>query len=86
MTFYALAALINAITSLTLGSLIFFKNRKNTTNYTFILLSGAVFFWSLFYFLWQISTDHDTALLYTRLLSIGSTFIPVFYLHWVLSF
>ncbi len=86
MTFYAVAALINAITSLTLGSLIFFKNRKNTTNYTFILLSGAVFFWSIFYFLWQISTDHDTALFYTRLLSIGSIFIPVFYLHWVLSF
>lgn len=86
MTFYAVAALINAITSLTLGSLIFFKNRKNITNYTFVLLSGAVFFWSIFYFLWQISTDYNTALLYTRLLSVGSIFIPVFYLHWVLSF
>lgn len=86
MTFYAVAALINMITSFTLGSLIFFKNRKNTTSYTFVLLSFAVFFWSLFYFLWQISTDHSSALFYTRMLSIGSAFIPVFYLHWVLSF
>jgi signal transduction histidine kinase len=86
MTFYAAAALINMITSLILGSFIFFKNRKNLTNYTFIFLSFAVFVWSLFYFLWQVSTDHDSALLYTRLLSIGSVFIPIFYLHWVLSF
>jgi signal transduction histidine kinase len=86
MTFYAVAALINMITSLVLGSFMFFKNRKNTTSYTFILLSLSVFFWSLFYFLWQVSTNHDSALLYTRLLSIGSIFIPIFYLHWVLSF
>ena len=86
MTFYAVAALINMITSFILGSFIFFKNRKNTTNYTFILLSSAVCFWSLFYFLWQISTSHDSALFYTRMLSVGSLFIPIFYLHWVLSF
>jgi len=86
MTFFAIAALINMVTSLILGSFIFFRNRKNTTNNTFILLSVAVFVWSLFYFLWQISTDHNSALLYTRLLSIGSLFIPIFYLHWVLSF
>lgn len=86
MTFYAVAALINMITSLVLGSFIFFKNRKNTTNYTFILLSSAVCFWSFFYFLWQISTNHDSALFYTRMLSVGAIFIPIFYLHWVLSF
>ncbi|MFA5431615.1 MAG: ATP-binding protein [Candidatus Paceibacterota bacterium] len=74
------------ITSLVLGSFVLLKNRKNLTNYTFILLSSAVCFWSFFYFLWQISTTHDTALFNTRMLSIGSIFIPIFYLHWVLSF
>ncbi len=86
MTFYAAAALINAITSLILGTLVFLKTRKNKTTYTFCLLSLAVFVWSIFYFFWQISTTHDVALLYTRLLSIGSIFIPIFYLHWVFSF
>lgn len=86
MTFYAIGALINAITSFTLGSIVFFKKKKNTANYTFILLSFAVFFWSIFYFLWQISTNQDSALFYTRMLSIGSALIPIFYLHWVLSF
>lgn len=86
MDFYAISALINAITSFTLGSFVFFKNKRNTTNTTFILLSLSVFFWSVFYFLWQISDEYYLALNYTRILSIGSTFIPLFYLHWVLSF
>jgi signal transduction histidine kinase len=86
MNFYAISALINALTSLFLGSLVFIKNKKNTTNSAFVLLSLAVFTWSLFYVFWQTATDYKTALLYTRLLSIGSSFIPIFYLHWVLSF
>ncbi|MFA6252176.1 MAG: ATP-binding protein [Candidatus Paceibacterota bacterium] len=86
MDFYAISALINAVTSLTLGCFVFFKNKKNTTNVTFVLMSLSVFFWSVFYFLWQISDIYTVALKYTRLLSIGSTFIPLFYLRWVLSF
>ena len=86
MGFFAISALVNAFTSLVLGFLVYFKNRKNATNNAFILLSSAVFVWSVFYFLWQISTEYNAALLYTRLLSIGSSFIPLFYLYWVLSF
>lgn len=86
MNIFAISALINAITSLTLGLFVFFKIKRNETNKTFILLSIAVFVWSIFYFLWQNSTDYNSALLYTKLLSIGSTFVPIFYLHWVLSF
>jgi len=86
MNVYAISALINAITSLTLGLFVFFKTKRNAVNKTFILLSSAVFIWSVFYFLWQNSNDYASALLYTKLLSLGSTLIPIFYLHWVLSF
>ncbi|MCK9393678.1 MAG: ATP-binding protein [Candidatus Paceibacterota bacterium] len=86
MDFYAISALINAITSLTLGCFVFLRNKKNMTSVTFVLLSLAVFFWSAYYFLWQISTDYASAIFYTKLLSIGSTLIPIFYLHWVFSF
>ncbi|MDD5639343.1 MAG: ATP-binding protein [Candidatus Pacebacteria bacterium] len=86
MDFYAISALINAITSLTLGGFVCFKSKKNITNTNFVLLSLSIFFWSTFYFLWQISNDYSSALFYTKMLSIGSTFIPIFYLHWVLSF
>jgi signal transduction histidine kinase len=86
MNIYAISALINAITGLTLGLFVFFKTKRNAVNKTFILLSSAIFIWSVFYSLWQNSNDYASALLYTRLLSIGSTLIPIFYLHWVLSF
>ncbi len=86
MNIFAISALINAITSLTLGLFVFFKIKRKSVNNAFILLSFAVFVWSVFYFLWQNSTDRDSALLYTRLLSLGSTLIPIFYLHWVSSF
>jgi len=86
MNIYALSALINAITSLSLGSFLFLKNKRGRTSNTFILLSLAVFIWSFFYFLWQISKSYDMALLFVRLLSIGSTMVPIFYLHWILSF
>lgn len=86
MDFYAVSALVNAVTSILLGAFVFFRNRRNRTNNAFILLTFAVFIWSLFYFFWQISTDYSSALLLTRLLSIGSVLIPIFYLHWVLSF
>ncbi len=86
MNIYAISALINAITSLLLGMFVFLKNKRNSVSITFILLSLAVFIWSFYYFFWQISTDSNLALFYTRLLSIGSLFVPIFYLHWVISF
>ncbi|MFA5232467.1 MAG: ATP-binding protein [Candidatus Paceibacterota bacterium] len=86
MNIFAISALINAITSLTLGLFVFFKIKRKAVNNAFILLSFAVFVWSVFYCLWQNATDYDSALLYTRLLSLGSTLIPIFYLHWVSSF
>ncbi|HNP79403.1 MAG TPA: ATP-binding protein [Candidatus Pacearchaeota archaeon] len=86
MNIYAISALINAITSLSLGLFVFLKNKRNLINYTFALLSFSVFLWSVFYFLWQNSNDYAAALLYTRLLSIGSILVPIFYLHWVFAF
>ncbi len=86
MNFYAISALINAITSIVLGTFVFFKNKRNSVNISFSLLSISIFFWSIFYFLWQISNNYSSALLYTRLLSLGSTLIPIFYLHWIMAF
>jgi len=84
MNFYAISALINLVTSLILGGFTFFKNPKRAINISFFLLTIAISVWSLAYFLWQISDTYDTALLWTRILSIGSTLIPLFYLQWIL--
>ena len=85
MGFYALTGLINAITSSILGPFIYLKNRKQLTNKLFALFCLSVAVWSYSYFFWQISTTEKTALFWSRLLMAGAIFIPITYLHFVLS-
>jgi len=84
MNFYAISALINLATSIILGGFTFLKNPRRAINISFFLLTIAISVWSFAYFLWQISDTYDAALLWTRILSIGSTLIPLFYLQWIL--
>lgn len=49
-------------------------------------MNCAVALWATAYWLWQLSNNYDWALFWVRILTIGSTLIPIFYLHWVLSF
>jgi signal transduction histidine kinase len=84
MNFYAISALINLFTSIILGGFTFLKNPKRAINISFFLLTIAISIWSVAYFFWQISATYNTALLWTRILSIGSTLIPLFYLQWIL--
>jgi signal transduction histidine kinase len=84
MNFYAVSALINLATSLILGGFTFFKNPKRAINVSFFLLTISISVWSLAYFLWQVSDSYESALLWTRILSIGSTLIPILYLQWIL--
>ena len=86
MTFYTISALINLITSFLLGFFIFLKNPKKSINISFLFLSISVSVWSLAYFIWQISSQYEGALFWVRILSIGSTLIPISYLTWVLFF
>lgn len=84
--FFAISGLINAITAISLGFLVFFKNRKDPINLRFSLMSWAIALWSFFYWLWLSSDTYSNALLWIRILSIGSTLIPILYLHWVFVF
>ncbi|TSC53306.1 MAG: hypothetical protein LiPW39_345 [Parcubacteria group bacterium LiPW_39] len=86
MSFFALSALINGLTSLVLAIFVFLKNRKSAVNKTFTLFCLSAAAWSLPYFFWQISKDADSALFWSRALMAGAIFIPVFYLHFVLTF
>lgn len=85
MTYYSLSALVNFLSVLTLGSLIFYRNPKNIINQTFTLFAFSTSLWSLFYFLWQVSNSSTNALYFTRILMAFATFIPLFYLHFIFS-
>ena len=85
MEFYALTALINAITSSILGIFVYSKNKKVIVNKLFGLFCLSVAIWSYSYFVWQISTSEKSALFWSRALMFGAIFIPIFYLHFILA-
>jgi len=84
--FLSFDGLINGLVSLIFGLIVLYKDRKNIVNQTLFLLTFAVALWSLSYWRWLAIYDNGAnALFWSRILSVGSTFIPVFYLHWILS-
>lgn len=82
MNFYAISALINFITAISLAIFVIYKDRK-AKNLTFFIFCFFVAFWSFAYYLWQISTDSETALFWARALMAGAIFIPIAYLQFV---
>lgn len=85
MNIYAFSALINALTAIAFGAFGFSRNTKRFVNKLFGLMNTSVVLWSLSYFFWQISSTSDKALFWIKILTIGSTLIPVFYMHWVIT-
>ncbi|HCT85666.1 MAG TPA: hypothetical protein DF296_10770 [Candidatus Margulisbacteria bacterium] len=82
MNYYAISAIINLITSLSLA-VILVKALAKYRAYLFFNLSIAL--WSLFYFLWQISPEYAPALLFCRVLTIGSIYIAYFFLKFIID-
>jgi len=82
MTFYAISALVNFITSSILGIIVIIKNRSSK-NVSFFLFCFFVAFWSIAYYFWQVSGTREEALFWSRTLMAGAIFIPIAYLHFV---
>lgn len=83
MTFFASAALINAISSGILGYVVFTHNKKGAVNRAFFYYSIAITFWSGAYFLWQISKTDISAIFWCKALMMGAIMIPVLYTRFV---
>ncbi len=83
--FFALSALVNAITSFLLGMLVFMKNPRGKVNRTYGLTTFFITFWSFSYYFWQISRVEHEALFWCRALMAGAIFLPVAYLQFISS-
>jgi signal transduction histidine kinase len=86
ISYFAFSGLLNFIVSLFLGILVYLKGRKIFANKIFVLDTLSVALWSFGYFFWQVSTDFDSALFWSRVLMAGAIFIPLFYFHFILCF
>ena len=83
---YAIFALIAGISNTLFGFFVLIKNKKEAFNQLFALLSVGFSIWTISYFVWLLQTEVETALFWSRLLNLGATLIPPFYLHWILIF
>ncbi|TFG61477.1 MAG: hypothetical protein E4H32_07350 [Nitrospirales bacterium] len=85
VNFHAFSGLLNGLAATVSGILIYAKNPTNPKHqaYGFYALAAAI--WGYGYWAWQISTTHDSALFFVRLLMVGAIFLPVAYLFHVLT-
>jgi len=86
MNIWIFFSFINGITALTFGTFVYFKGREKTVNRCFLLMNIGVSIWAFSYCIWLYSTNESDALFWSKMLNFGATLIPIFYLHWVLSF
>ncbi|GJL55181.1 MAG: hypothetical protein NPIRA02_23130 [Nitrospirales bacterium] len=84
MNFFAISGLLNGIAAISLAILVYTRSPKDPRHWSYGLLGLSIAIWSFAYFSWQISSTHDTALFFARLLMVGAIFIPVTQLHHVL--
>jgi len=82
MLFYTITALTNAATSIVLGLLVYFKNKRAILNKIFAVFCLSVASWASFYFFWlNFGTTKPIALLFGRALNISAIFIAITYFH-----
>lgn len=85
MNAFVISGFINGVSAVVLGLIVYLKSPKKVENQAFGLMTFALAIWSLGYSFWQMTTDQQMALFWVRVLSIGSTFIPITFLYWIFS-
>ena len=79
---YILGMILSGLSSAFFGCLVFLNNR-NKTGLVFLIFSFSFSLWTLPYAIWLAQPDAADALFWSRMLNLGATFIPIFYIHWV---
>lgn len=85
LSFYSFSALFNAITSLVLVPIIIYSKSKVESAKHFLLFLIAVIGWSVFYFLWLITPDPQTAELFARTCMLGVIMMAPLFFHFIAS-
>jgi signal transduction histidine kinase len=81
---YQSSVIITALFFTGFGGFAIWNNKKDISARLFALLSAAFAVWSYSWFgLLSVTSDVDVALFFARLLNLGATFIPIFFMHWV---
>ena len=82
---FAIGAFITGTLAAFFGVFVYAKNRKRPENQIFGAMSFSLTIWAINFGFWQMAVDKTTAFLFVHLLMIGSIFIPIFYIHYILT-
>jgi len=83
--YFLFSSVFNAIVFTFLSVLVLFKDRKNKINQLLSLVCLALALWAWPYIGWPLSKTAVGTLFWFQVLHIGACFIPVFYLHFVVT-
>lgn len=78
--------LIVTILNFTIGYLIYFRNKKNTTNLNFFLFTLTVGFWGASMFFFRSSTSVNSAEFFSRELYFWASLIPLSFIYFIYFF
>lgn len=84
--FMGVSHIILAVTSLTAGIVVYFRNRRSSVNKTFAYFSILMTLWASSYFFPFFPNDAYLVLLSERLLHLPANFIAVAHLHFICAF
>ncbi len=85
MNFHAFSGLLNGLAATISGIIVFAKHPSDPKHQAYGVYALAAAIWGYGYWAWQISSTHDLALFYVRLLMMGAIFLPGVYLWHVLT-
>ena len=85
MNFYAFSGLLNGLAATASGLIVYAKNPHSSKHQAYALYCLAAAIWGYGYCAWHLSSTHDLALLFVRLLMAGAIFLPPAYLWHVLT-
>ena len=84
-TYYSLSLFIGGLVALGSGLLVFLSNSKQLKSIIWLLLSISTGIWSFGYYSMLIASSKEAAVLSDIILHIGASFIPFFYLFFIIT-
>ncbi|MFH1202227.1 MAG: ATP-binding protein [Candidatus Omnitrophota bacterium] len=85
MNLQGVLSYFTAFTSLILGTVVLLKDRKQTLNITWFLMSVCISIWAGLYAFMITASNYNLALFSARVLNYSAMFIAPFYLHFIAS-
>jgi two-component system, NtrC family, sensor kinase len=85
MNFYAFSGLLNGVAAALSGFLIYSLRPGDPKHQAYGIYCFSAAIWGFGYWAWHLSSTHDVALLFVRVLMSGAVFLPIAYLFHVVT-